>query len=260
MAEYKNVIIEYEPPAAILKVNRPKALNALNPETIREISLALDEILEHEDIRGIILTGEGEKAFIAGADISRMPDMSPQEAEKFAEEGQKLTLKMEEYPLPIIAAVNGYALGGGTELALACDFIYASPKAVFGQPEVNLGIIPGFGGTQRLSRVVGVNMAMELILSGRHIPADEAYRIGLINKLIDGDLIGEAKKTVEEIAQRGPLAVMYAKKAVRRGLELPIEAGLELEKSLFGLVFASEDRVEGVKAFLEKRKAEFKGK
>ncbi len=260
MGEYKNIILEFDPPAAILKVNRPRALNALNPETIRELSEALDEILNHKEIRGVILTGEGEKAFIAGADISRMPDMSPQEAERFAEEGQKLTLKMEEYPLPIIAAVNGYALGGGTELALACDFIYASPKAVFGQPEVNLGIIPGFGGTQRLARVVGVNQAMEIILTGRHIPAEEAYRIGLVNKLVEGDLIEEAKKTISEIAGRGPLAVMYAKKAVRRGLELAIEAGLELERSLFGLVFASEDRIEGVKAFLEKRKPEFKGK
>ncbi len=260
MADYKNILIEYEPPAAILKVNRPKALNALNPETIRELSAALDEILENQEIRGVILTGAGDKAFIAGADISRMPDMTPQEAEKFAEEGQKLTLKMEEYPLPIIAAVNGYALGGGTELALACDFIYASPKAVFGQPEVNLGIIPGFGGTQRLARVVGVNMAMELILTGRHIDANEAYRIGLVNKLVEDDLIGAAKQTIAEISQRGPLAVMYSKKAVRRGIELSIEAGLELEKALFGLVFASEDRVEGVTAFLEKRKAEFKGK
>ncbi len=260
MAEYQNIILEFDPPSAIIKVNRPKFLNALNPETIREISAALDEIAEHDDIRGVILTGEGEKAFIAGADISRMLDMTPQEAEKFAEEGQKLTLKMEEYPLPIIAAVNGYALGGGTELALACDFIYASKNAVFGQPEVNLGIIPGFGGTQRLGRVVGVNMAMEIILTGRHISADEAYRIGFVNKLVEDNLIEEAKKTVEEIAKRGPLAVMYAKKAVRRGVELPIEAGLELERSLFGLVFSSQDRVEGVKAFLEKRKPDFKGK
>ncbi len=260
MGEYKNVILECDAPAAIIRINRPKALNALNPETIQEVSNALDEILEKEEIRGVIITGAGEKAFIAGADISRMPDMTPQEAEKFTEEGQKLTLKIEEYPLPVIAAVNGYALGGGTELALACDFIYASPNAVFGQPEVNLGIIPGFGGTQRLTRVVGPNMAMEIILTGRHIKAKEALRIGLANRIVEGDLIGEAKKTIEEISQRGPLAVMYAKNAVRRGKELPIEAGLELERSLFGLVFASEDRVEGVKAFLEKRKPEFKGK
>lgn len=260
MAEYKNILVEYDLPATIITVNRPKALNTLNPETINELSVAFDEIKGNKDVKGVILTGAGEKAFIAGADISRMPSMSPQEAAEFAKEGQELTLKMENFPLPIIAAVNGYALGGGTELSLACDFIYASKNAVFGQPEVNLGIIPGFGGTQRLARVVGVNMAMEIILTGNNISAEEALRIGLVNRIVEGDLIEEAKKTVSQIAKRGPLAVTYAKSAVRRGLELPIEVGLELEKDLFALVFSSEDRLEGVTAFLEKRKAEFKGK
>lgn len=259
--EFKNLLAESNAGIATLKINRPQALNALNPEVLTELSVFFHEANKNADIQAILLTGAGEKAFVAGADIAAMKTMTPLEARTFCDLGHQAMLQIENCRKPVIAAVNGFCLGGGLELALSCDFIYASENAKLGLPEVNLGIFPGFGGTQRLSRLIGRNRAKELIYTAKMLSAQEAFDLGIINKLTSGaDLLGEAEKTLREILKKGPVAIELAKKAVNEGTDLDLASGLNLERAIFPLVFATEDRTEGVSAFLEKRKAEFKGK
>jgi len=261
MTSYENVRYAVEGFVATITIAREKALNALNGQTLSEIVWALREADGDERVRAVILTGAGEKAFVAGADISEMAGKTPDEARTFAQAGRTVGDVLEAMRKPVIAAVNGFALGGGTELALACDFVYASEKAKFGQPEVNLGVIPGFGGTQRLPRRVGLARATELVLTGDMIGADEALRIGLVNKVFPADqLLVEAKKTAEKIASKGPLAIAYARRALRRTQESSLSTGNDLEAELFALCFATQDQKEGMRAFLDKRPPKFEGK
>jgi enoyl-CoA hydratase len=258
---YDNIRYEVDGQVAMITIAREKALNALNRHTLNEIQWALGDADGDERIRAVIVTGAGDKAFVAGADIAEMADLSPVEAEAFAAVGHAVGATLEEMGKPVIAAVNGFALGGGCELALACDFIYASTKAKFGQPEVNLGVMCGFGGTQRLPRRVGVARAMELILTGDTIGAEEALRIGLVNKVVAPEaLIAEARACAEKIAKKGPLAIRASRRAVRASEQMPLEAGNELEQRMFAMLFSTEDHTEGMRAFLEKRAAKFLGK
>jgi enoyl-CoA hydratase len=261
MASYENVRYAVDGFVATVTIAREKALNALNLQTLNEVTWALREADGDQRVRVVILTGAGEKAFVAGADIASMSELGPTEARAFAQAGRAVGDVLEAMTKPVIAAVNGFALGGGTELALACDFIYASDKAKFGQPEVNLGVIPGFGGTQRLSRRINSARAMELILTGDVIGADEALRLGLVNRVVPGaELMTEVRKVADKIASKGPVAINYARRAVRKSLELDLPAGNDLEAELFALCFATRDQKEGMKAFLEKRPANFEGK
>ena len=261
MPSYENVRYEVDGFIATITIAREKALNALNRQTLNEIGWALRDADGDARVRCVIMTGAGEKAFVAGADISEMADQGATEARGFAAAGRAVGEVLEAMTKPVIAAVNGFALGGGCEIALACDFIYASDKAKFGQPEVNLGVIPGFGGTQRLARRIGQGRAMELVLTGDLIGAEEALRIGLVNKVFPADqLMAEVKKTAEKIASKGPLAIGNARRAVRKGAELSLTGGLDLEAELFALLFATQDQKEGMKAFLGKRPAKFEGK
>jgi enoyl-CoA hydratase len=261
MPSYENIRYSVDGFIATITIAREKALNALNWQTLNEITWALREADGDERIRVVILTGAGEKAFVAGADISEMVGKTADEARAFASAGRAVGDTIEVMKKPVIAAVNGFALGGGCELALCCDFVYASDKAKFGQPEVNLGVIPGFGGTQRLARRVGLARAMELVLTGDLIGADEALRIGLVNRVLPGaDLLAEVKKTAEKIASKGPLAIAYARRAVRKTQETFLSTGNDLEAELFALCFATADQKEGMKAFLEKRPAKFEGR
>jgi enoyl-CoA hydratase len=258
---YDNVRYEVDGFIATITIAREKALNALNRQTLNEIGWALRDADGDARVRAVIVTGAGEKAFVAGADIAAMQDLGATEARGFAQAGRTVGDVLEAMNKPVIAAVNGFALGGGCELALACDFIYASERAKFGQPEVNLGVIPGFGGTQRLPRRIGTARAMELVLTGDLIDAAEALRIGLVNKVVAPDqLMAEAKKTAEKIASKGPVAIAYARRAVRKSLELSLPAGNDLEAELFALLFATQDQKEGMQAFLAKRPAKFEGK
>ncbi len=244
----------------VLKFNRPKALNAINLEMLTELDALIDIIDSDRDIRVLIITGGGDKAFVAGADILEMSTMVGEDGRKFSKKGQAVLRRLEILKIPVIAAVNGFALGGGTEIACSCDFIYASTKAKFGQPEVMLGLMPGFGGTQRLARFVGLPMARELIYSGRQISAEEGFRLGLVNKLCSPDeLMAEAMKTAEEIAKLAPLAVAASKEAISDGFDVPIDKGLGFEADLFSDLFETEDMREGTKAFIEKRPAAFQG-
>lgn len=254
---YENVAIEKKSCIGILKFNRPSALNALDSKVLIELNEAIDEIKNDNDIYVLIITGEG-KAFVAGADISEMKDKTPEEARKFAELGLKMFRKIELMEKPVIAAVNGFALGGGCELAMSCDIRIASEKAKFGQPEVGLGIIPGFAGTQRLSRLVGVAKAKELIFTGDLIDAAEAEKMGLVNRVVTHDeLINETVNLANKIASKAQAAVRYSKTAINRGIESDIETGMIVEKDLFGLCFATDDQKEGMTAFLAKRKPSF---
>jgi enoyl-CoA hydratase len=256
--DYKNLLFKKEGHIGILSINRPDALNALNSEVLDELDKAMDELKEDEDIHVIILTGEG-RAFVAGADIKEMKDLNMLEAREFSEKGVGLFRRIELMEKPIIAAVNGFALGGGCELSMCCDIRIASDKAKFGQPEVGLGIIPGFAGTQRLSRLVGMGKAKELIFTTDIIDAEEAYRIGLVNKVVPGDkLMEEALNMANAIGSKGQIAIRFAKTAINLGGETDIETGMKIEKDLFGLCFATEDQVEGMEAFLEKRKPNYK--
>lgn len=265
MAEYETLEVEDRGAARIVRVNRPKALNALNPQVVAELSRmieALGERYESGDwsIRGLILTGAGDKAFVAGADIAAMVDMDRDAAMTFASQGHAVGEMLANLPVPTIAAVNGFALGGGCELALACDFIVASEKAKFGQPEVKLGVIPGFGGTQRLLRRVGVGRALELCVTGEMIRADEAHRIGLANRVVAPEaLLDTCLAIVETVAKMGPLAVKEAKRVIHEGAALPLAAANQVEVEAFAGLFASADQSEGMRAFLDKRPAEFKG-
>jgi len=257
---YENIIFKTEDGIATIIFNRPKALNALNDDLLKEFSLALDDISKNEDIRVLILTGAGEKAFVAGADITELTTFTTLQAKAFSRKGHKTIGKLQELVIPVIAAVNGFALGGGSEVALACDFIYASENAVFGLPEINLGIIPGFGGTQRLPRLIGKNMAKEMIFTGKMVKADEAHRIGLANKVCSPEsLMDEVLKTAKTIASKGKVSLRCAKHTVNTGMNSDLMTGCNMEIDTFALCFASEDAKEGTSAFLEKRKAEFKG-
>lgn len=258
---FETILFNVENTVATVSINRPKALNALNSKVLSELFRCFIDICHQPEIRGVILKGEGGKAFVAGADIAAMQEITPLEAKKFVELGHRCMNHIETCPVPVIAAVDGFALGGGLELALACDFIYASKQSKLGLPEVNLGIFPGFGGTQRLGRVIGRNRAKELIYSAKMITADEAYQLGLVNKVCESDqLIPEVQKIMQTILKKGPVAVSLAKKVINQGIDLPLEAGLNLEANTFPVLFSTQDTKEGIKAFLEKREAKFVGK
>jgi enoyl-CoA hydratase len=255
------VLVAREGPIATVTLNRPEKLNALTAALLGELLSTLEALGKDSSVRAMILTGAGEKAFAAGADIAAMVEMTPREARAFAELGHAVGASMEAAPFPVVGAVNGFALGGGCELALACDFLYASDKARFGQPEVNLGVMPGFGGTQRLARRVGIGRARELCYTGDVITAEEALRIGLVNAVVPhAELMGRARETADKIAQKGPLGVAQCKRVLVRGEGLPLPAACELEAQAFAGLFGSSDQREGMRAFLEKRAAKFEGK
>lgn len=259
--EYESIIIEEHGHYAIIEINRQKVLNALDSHVVAELTTAVNEIELSDDIRVVVLTGAGEKSFIAGADIAEMRDLDVLAAQDLAEMGGHLAQSIEVSGKPYIAAVNGFALGGGCELALACDFIYASTKAKFGQPEVKLGVIPGFGGTQRLARRVGIAKAKELIFTGDIIKSDEALRIGLADAVVEPEaLMAKAIETAGKIAKNGPLAVAEAKKVMHMGQSMTLESALVLEQRGFGSLFSTDDQEEGMAAFLEKREAAFTGR
>lgn len=245
-----------------LTLNRPDALNALNAALLNELGEALTFVEKSfpKQCLGLVITGQGEKSFVAGADIKEMRGLNPIEAETFARRGQSVFRQIEKLPVPVIAAVNGFALGGGLELALACDFIYASDNARMGLPEVSLGLIPGFGGTVRLARAIGLNQARELIFTGDMIKADQALALGLANKVLpQAELLAAAKKTLETIATRGPLAVQSSKKAALEAYDQDVDLGLKTESNAFANLFTTRDMNEGTAAFVEKRKAAFTG-
>jgi enoyl-CoA hydratase len=257
---YEHLIIKVEDSIGFLTVNRPAALNALNTAVLNELYKALQDIETDENIRVLVITGAGEKSFVAGADITELATLNALQGKYFVANGHRTMSALQKLPIPVIAAVNGFALGGGLELALACDFIYASEKAKFGLPEITLGLIPGFGGTQRLARIIGKNMAKELIFTGKMISADEAFQLGFVNKVIPSDqLMGEVVHTAKTIAAKGKVSLNAAKQAINQGLNVDLETACGIEIDAFGLCFASEDAREGTQAFLEKRKPQFKG-
>ena len=259
--DWENLLVAHEGAVATVTVNRPKALNALNTHTVTELLELSTDLEANPNVRAVILTGAGEKAFVAGADISEMAEMRPREGRHFAELGGALMTALETSDKPWIAAVNGFALGGGCELALACDFIYAARGARIGQPEVSLGIIPGFGGTQRLMRRVGIAKAKEIIFTGDPVDADEALRIGLVDLVVErADLIARARQTGEKIATKGPLAIAEAKRVMLYGQSLPLPDACALEAHAFSSLFDTSDQKEGMKAFVQKRPAVFEGK
>ncbi len=256
----KNLLLEVKNEILHLTLNRPEKLNALSGEVLNELKMVLSD--PPSGIRGIIFTGAGEKAFIAGADIAAMDLMNPEEGYIFAKLGQDVTLLLETIPIPVIACVNGFALGGGCEMAMACDLIYATQNAVFGQPEVNIGLIPAFGGTQRLMRYVGIARSRELIYTGRNIKINEALEIGLVQKDFGNkeELIQGAVATFELIKTKSPLVIKKCKEVIRIGSDSTLENGLLAEREAFKWIFGTQDKKEGLKAFLEKRKANFIGK
>jgi enoyl-CoA hydratase len=258
---YENILVEIRDTVAVVTLNRPKVLNALNAATLRELGAAVGELASNAAVRAILLTGAGEKAFAAGADIQELAQVSAIDGHALALSGQGLFDRIENCGKPVIACVNGFALGGGCELALACTFRIASETAKFGQPEVKLGIIPGYGGSQRLPRLVGKGTALKMILTGEMISALEALRIGLAEEVVaPGDLLARGEHIARTIAAQAPLAVEKCLEAVHGGYDLPLRQALDLEASLFGLCCATEDKAEGAKAFLEKRAAEWKGR
>lgn len=251
-----NLLFQLENEIATITIQRPKSLNALNSQTLQELTQLLTEIESRKDIKVVILTGAGEKAFVAGADISEMITLNSSQARNFGKIGGNAFHLLENIPQVTIAAVNGFALGGGCELAMACDIRIASSNALFGQPEVGLGIIPGFGGTQRLARLIGKGRAKEMIFTGKNIKAEEAYRIGLVNKIAEPqELMNVCLNMATQICSNGSYALSLSKSAINLGLDMDIKSGIELEANLFGLTFSSPDKQEGMTAFLEKRKA-----
>lgn len=255
---FENIIFEAETPVATILFNRPKALNALNNALFDELDLALDQVMANQDIKVLILTGNSDKSFVAGADISELVKMNPLQGKYFSRKGQKVFSKIEVLPIPAIAAVNGFALGGGLEAAMGCDFIYASERALFGLPEINLGLIPGFGGTQRLARLIGPNKAKELVFTGKNISAKEAFELGIVNKIFPHDkLLEETRKIADLIASKGRVALRSGKEVIQNGLNTDLETGNRIENDVFGLTMASPDAKEGTQAFLEKRKPDF---
>ena len=258
---YTSLLIDIADGAAVVTINRPAALNALNAVILEELTAAFAELKGNNAVACVILTGSGAKAFVAGADIAAMQPLDAVAAGQFARLGHAVLNDIEKFPKPVIAAVNGFALGGGCELAMACDIRIAAENARFGQPEVNLGVIPGFGGTLRLSRLVGKGRAKELIFTGDMIDAQEAYRIGLANKVVAAeDLLAAARSMAAKIASKGPVAVRFAKESVDNGLEMDLDRAGRFEADLFGLCFATADQKEGMQAFLDKRPAKFTGR
>jgi len=259
---YQNLLLDQpEPGIYLLTVNRPQSLNALNAQTLEELERATQDLATNTAARVLLITGYGEKAFVAGADIAEMLPLSGEQARAFSELGMRVMHGLEALPFPVIALVNGYALGGGCELAMACDWIIASERAVFGQPEVNLGIPPGFGGTQRLARLVGPARALELVTTARQITAAEALNIGLVNQVSPADALRDAGFSMARtIAAKGPVAVRLAKQAVYGGLDRPLVEACRIETGAFAQAFATEDRQEGMRAFLEKRPPRFTGR
>ncbi|WP_373471290.1 enoyl-CoA hydratase-related protein [Carnobacterium alterfunditum] len=261
MTTYNTLTLEKNEGIGILTINRPKMLNALNQEVLEELSFALDEVETDFSICVLIVTGSGTKAFVAGADIKEMKEKNAVEGRIFSSLGNAVFSKLEQLRQPTIAAINGFALGGGCELALACDIRIGAENAKFGQPEVGLGIVPGFGGTQRLPRLVGIGKAKELIYTGANVAAEEAYRIGLLNKVVAVEALLEETKTVaKKIMRNSPLGVEGSKKAINQGMQMFLQQGLVLESEIFGALFATEDQKEGMAAFVEKRKAQFENK
>jgi len=257
---YENILFEAADGVGVLTFNRPKALNALTTNTLEEVKEVVESIALAREIRVLVLTGAGDKAFVAGADITGFQTLNPLQARHFAELGQEVFFKLEHLPQPVIACVNGFALGGGCEIAMACDFIYASEKARFGQPEVNLGLIPGFGGTQRLARMVGRAKAKELCMTGEAIDAQQARELGLVAKVFPAEqLLEETLKAAKLLAGKAPGVLRSIKQVINRGLDVDLKTGCAIEAEAFGLCFASQDAQEGVTAFLEKRKPNFKG-
>ena len=259
--DFQNILLEQpEPGIWLLTVNRPKALNALNAATLAELARAIAQVAADDAARVLLVTGAGERAFVAGADISEMVDRSADEARTFSGRGMRVMHALEELPVPVIALVNGFCLGGGCELALACDWILAAETAVFGQPEVSLGIPPGFGGTQRLPRRIGAPRALELLATARQMKAPEALAVGLVNHVYSlAELQGKGMEAARTIAAKGPAAVRLAKQAVRQGRDLDLHAACALESDLFAQAFATRDGSEGMRAFLEKRQPKFTG-
>jgi len=258
--EYKNIIVEVNDGIGFLKINRPKALNALNSETLLEIKDGAERLNADKNVKVVIVTGEGDKAFVAGADILEMKDLTALEGAAFAQRGHDAMGVLENMDKPVIAAVNGFALGGGFELALACDFIYASEKAKLGFPETTLGIHPGFGGTQRTTKLIGTAKAKELIFTGKTISANEAHEFGLVNKVVPHDqLMNEVLAVAEKIKANGPFGIRLAKECINKSQSLAPKEGLALEAKNFGMCFATKDQKEGMTAFTEKRKATYKG-
>lgn len=256
---YKTIDVDIQDGIGIIKLDRPKALNALNAQLVGELGTAV-EVLADQELKALVLTGNGRRAFAAGADIKEMAGFTALQAEAMARRGQRLLGRLESFPAPTIAAVNGFALGGGCELAMCCDLIIAGPNAVFGQPEVKLGVIPGFGGTQRLVRRVGRQRALELMMTGRNVPAEEAVEMGIALSVAEEDAMDDALALAASIASNGPAAVRMVKRAVHETDRLDIEAGLAAEASLFALCFATEDQSEGMAAFIERRPAGFTGR
>ena len=259
---FQNILLEQpEPGIYLLTVNRPKALNALNSRTLDEIGEAADTIARDPSARAALVRGAGDKAFVAGADITEMQNFTEEEGAAFSARGSRAFSRLEAAPVPVIALVDGYCLGGGCELALACDWIIATERAVFGQPEVNLGVCAGFGATQRLTRKIGSSRALELLTTGRQVKAEDGLAMGLISAIVPaGELLERGLQTARVIAKKGPLAVRCSKEAVRRGADLELAAALALESDLFGRCCASSDQKEGMAAFLEKRSPRFSGK
>jgi enoyl-CoA hydratase len=259
--EYKNILLLFEGEIGTLVINRPKALNAINIETLKDIQMGIQEVKDHSEMKVLIVTGAGEKAFIAGADITEMKGMNSLEAVQFSRLGYQTLRMLQDLDKVVIAAVNGFALGGGAEIAIACDFIYASENARFGLPEVTLGVFPGFGGTQRLPRLIGKGRAKELILTGKMISAQEAFEVGIVNRVFpQASLMEETKKAALQIANNGTIGVRLAKMLVDAGFNMDLEEACLLESHAFGLVFATEDQKEGMAAFIEKRKPNYKGR
>lgn len=255
----KNVLFEEKEGLMFITINRPKALNALNSETIEELGKVISDVENRKDIKTVIITGSGEKSFVAGADIAEMHNLNAMEGRELALKAQKVFSQIEQMPQIVIAAVNGYALGGGCELSMACDLRVASEKAKFGQPEVNLGILPGFAGTQRLPRLVGKGIAKELIFTTDMIDAKRAYEIGLANKVVKHEeLLTEAENMARKIMSKGMFGVSLAKAAINNGMNMDMESAYKYEADMFGLCFATDDQKEGMDAFLNKRKADFK--
>ncbi len=261
MSDYQYLLYEEKGPVAIVTVNRPDKLNAINREVFHELRALFGEIAGNDAVRAVILTGSGEKAFVAGADIGELAGLSPIGARELSRLGQDVMEGISRCPKPVIAAVNGWALGGGLELAMCCHFRIASAKARMGVPEVTLGLIPGYAGTQRLPRLIGPGYAMQMVTTGEPITADEALRVGLVNQVVAPDeLMATCEKVAQTIAARGPVAVRHALEAVGRGLDGTLEEGSWLEQTLFGLLWTTEDMKEGTGAFLEKRKPDFQGR
>jgi enoyl-CoA hydratase len=260
-SELTTLLFHVEEGIGVITLNRPDKLNALNRTLLEELGTLLDSIEKREEIKALVVTGSGDKAFAAGADIGELKDLDPMGGRETAQFGQGLCSRLENSKIPVVGAVNGFALGGGCELAMACHMRVASERAQFGQPEVALGLIPGYGGTQRLPRLVGRGVAIELLVTGDRIPADRAFQLGLVNQVVPHEeLMAKAMDLAKRASKHGPLAVRYCIEAVNQGIQMPMEEALYLEATLFGLSCGSEDMTEGTSAFLEKRKPTFKGR